>query len=240
MTLPRVLPFVSLAGCLLGTLALTPACSKDQLAGPKAEVKEHSEKVDVPAVPAETAFAFVKHDDGSKSIKELRVRLPKYDGQTLSVRGFIVKTYSWAVDCAPTIKKQPGWTDVEINAAIAANPDQCERIKFFIGDSKTTPDAQALWVVDVPRLPTPIELKNIPKEELADKTLWKEVVPYDVGDEVVITGAFGTTSPHGENNARGLITYGTMKNITKGVETAPVLDPGTPAAPIATKAAPAH
>ena len=56
----------------------------------------------------------------------------------------------------------------------------------------------------------------------------------------VITGVFGTTSPHGENNARGLITYGTMKNLTKGVETAPVPEPGTPAAPIATKAAPAH
>ena len=146
MTLPRVLSLVSLA-C---TLALTPACSKDQLAGPKAEVKEHSEKVDLPAVPAETAFAFVKHDDGSKSVKELRVRLPKYDGQTLSVRGFIVKTYSWAVDCAPTVKKQPGWTDVEVNASIAANPDQCERIKFFIGDTKDTPDAQALWAVDAP------------------------------------------------------------------------------------------
>jgi hypothetical protein len=220
---------------LAGTLALAGGCSKDQLSGPKAEVKENTEKVDLPPVPAESAFAFPKHDDGSKSVKELRVRLPKYDGQTLSVRGYIVKTYSWAVDCAPTIKKEPGWTEVEVMAAINANPDQCQRIKFFLGDSKDTPEAQSLWVVDVPRAPTPMELKNLPKEELADKNLWKELIPYDVGDEVVVTGVFGTSSPHGENNERGLITYATMKNITKGVESQPLPPPG---AEMATKAPP--
>lgn len=69
------------------------------------------------------------------------------------------------------------------------------------------------------------------------RATWPAVPPYKVGDEVIVTGTWLTSSPHGENNTEGLLVYSTLKNITQGWE-APPPDPN--ALPPATIAPPAH
>ncbi|MEZ4367124.1 MAG: hypothetical protein R2939_12700 [Kofleriaceae bacterium] len=210
------------------TLASVGACGKDQLSGPKAEVQANTDKVDLPDVPDESDFAFPKHEGGAHSVKELRVRREQFLDQKLTVRGFVVETYTWVKDCAPTIEREPKWTDADVIKAIEADPTKCQLIKFYLGDSKDTPVSQALWVVDAPRAPTPLEKERLPKEEIADPRMWKEVIPYEVGDEVTVTGTFAIASPHSERNLKGLLVYETMKNITQGVESQPLPPEGEP------------
>jgi hypothetical protein len=84
-----------------------------------------------------------------------------------------------------------------------------------------------MWVVDVPRPFTKIELERLkPKareEELKNPSARRcdsrkkgDCPVYDVGDQVEITGTWKLASPHGDRNSDGLLVYKTMKNVTKG------------------------
>ena len=104
-------------------------------------------------------------------------------------------------------------------------------------DEDSTPDTpveRAAWVVEVPRAPTALEKKNLPKEEIA---AWPAVPPYKVGDQVLATGTWATTSAHGESNTDGLLVYKSMKNVTQNWESPP---PDPNALPPATIAPPPH
>lgn len=222
---------------ILLTLALLPSCDKDKFQGPQAEVKKTEVKLDLPNVPA---FDLPPAPaDGSHAVKELRVKGKKLFDTDVTVHGFI----TWAYDCATAIRK-PGETDQQVQDRIdgtkivdgkmEGDPTLCERPKFYIGDDKATPVEKSLWIVDVPRVFNRQEMKNTPNKKDRDvdplkcepkedpkKTLCG---PYAVGDEVVITGSFKTSSPHSERNSDGLIVYKKMKNITQNWESPMTVD----------------
>lgn len=216
------------AALIASTLAFTAGgCNNNQLEGAKAEVQQGAIKVTVPAVPA---FEVPKPNaDGSHSIKELRVQGQKYLKTEITVSGYVV----WAYDCATAIR-QPSEDDAAVKKRIETDPTLCRRPAFYLGDTDGTPVERATWIVEVPRLPTAAEKKNLPKELIET---WPAVPPYKVGDQVIVTGTWTTSSPHGENNTDGLLVYSKMKNVTQNWET-PALDPN--ALPPATIAPPPH
>src|SRR5688572_28929307 len=83
---------------LAGSCTLV-ACDKDKLKGPEAEVKKTDVKLDLPAVPA---FDLPPAPaDGSKTVKELRVKGKKLLDSEVTVHGFI----TWTYDCKTAIRK---------------------------------------------------------------------------------------------------------------------------------------
>jgi hypothetical protein len=217
----------------LPLLACLAACDKDKLKGPDAEVKKTDVKLDLPAVPSFELPATAA--DGSRSVKELRVRGKKLLDTQVTVRGFV----TWAYDCKTALRK-PDESDKELQARIDEDPTLCERAKFYIGDTKDTPPEKSLWVVDVPRPYNALEIKRIKKKDRIDpdrcepdeKDKSKSVCPpYNVGDEVVVTGDFKTSSPHSERNSDGLLVFKKMKNVTHDYESPDVaaLPEGSPA-----------
>jgi hypothetical protein len=188
-----------------------PACGKEQLKGPEAEVKPHDVKLDLPGVPAFDMPA--PNSDGTHSVKELRVKGKKMLNTELTVKGYV----TWVYDC-PTAIRQPGWSDKQVSDYIDENPDKCERPKFYLGDSPDTPPERSLWIVDVPRPPNKLEKKRLPHDELK---MWPAVPPYKPGDEMTVTGEFRLASPHSERNTEGLLVYKSLKNATQSWETPP-------------------
>jgi len=213
-------------------LALAACNSGNKLSGPEAEVKKTDIKVDLPAVPA---FDLPPAPgDGSHTVKELRVKGKRLFETEITVHGFI----TFAYDCATAIRK-PGESDKDVQDRIDSpeiidraagkmkgDPTLCERAKFYIADSKDTPPEKSLWVVDVPRPYNRQEIKNVSKK---DRNPWTDnkcepgekdpknaiCPPYQVGDEVIVTGMFKTSSPHSERNSDGLLVYKKFKNVTQ-------------------------
>jgi hypothetical protein len=214
------------AALIVSTMSVAlGGCKGDQLKGPAAEVQQGKIKVTVPAVPA---FEVPKpNPDGSHTIKEMRVQGQKYLKTDISVRGYVV----WAYDCKTAIR-QPNEDDAAVQKRIDTDPTLCRRPAFYLSDQPKGAVERALWVVEVPRPPSEAEKKNLPKEEIK---AWPAVPPYAVDDEVVVTGTWSTTSPHGENNTEGLLIYRSMKNVTQNWESPPpdpnALPPATVAPP---------
>jgi len=219
---------------LSGVLALAAGsfiagCEKDQLQGPKAEVKPHSEKLDMPGVPAFDLPP--SNSDGSHSVKEMRVKGKKFLDQEVTIKGYV----TWAYDC-PTAIRTEAMSDKDVAKAIEDDPTKCERAKFYLGDAKDTAPEKSIWVVEVPRPPNKKEIERLPKEEIA---AWPAIPPYAVGDEMVITGYWRLSSPHSERNSDGLLVYEKLNNVTQNWTTPPP-NPEVPAQPIQTKQAPKH
>ncbi len=236
-------PGVRTISIALLAMSALPSCDKDKFQGPAAEVKKNDVKLDLPNVPA---FDLPPAPaDGSHAVKELRVKGKKLFDTDVVVHGFI----TWSYDCATAIRK-PRERDQDfldridspkvVDGKVVGDPTLCERPKFYIGDDKTTPAEKSLWVVDVPRVFNRQEMKNTPNKKDRDidplKCEPKEdpkknlCGPYAVGDEVVITGSFKTSSPHSERNSDGLLVYKKMKNITQNWETPDLPpDPNAPA-----------
>jgi hypothetical protein len=214
-----------LAACLL-PLSLT-ACGKDKLSGPQAEVHQADTKITLPAVPD---FSLPSGPDGSRSVKELRVKGKKLLETEITVKGVV----TWAYDCATELR-QPGMTDKDVQKLIDDDPTKCQRAKFYIGDAADTPPEKSLWVVDVPRPYNKLEIERIKKPERTlanypdrcepgEKDPAKNVCPpYAVGDQVEITGKLAIASPHSERNSDGLLVFKKMKNITQSWES-PAID----------------
>jgi hypothetical protein len=226
--------------CLVTLPVLAAGCDRDKLKGPDAEVKKTDVKLDLPAVPA---FDLPPAPgDGSRTVKELRVKGKKLLDTEVTVHGFV----TWSYDCKTALRK-PDEDDKALQARIDEDPTLCERPKFYIGDTKETPPEKSLWVVDVPRPYNALEVKRIKKKdriepdrcEPDEKDKMKSICPpYNVGDEVEITGDFKTSSPHSERNSEGLLVYKKMKNTTAGYESPPPVD-APPGAGGATGATPA-
>lgn len=204
----------ALALALAGT-----ACQGDKLKGPAAEVKKSETKVNLPQVPG---FELPPpNPDGSKSVKEMRVRGKKLLDTDITVKGYV----TWVYDCR-TALRQPGMTDADVDKLIEEDQTKCERPKFYIGDAQETPAEKSMWVVDLPRPFTKKELKNMkPKaqeEELKNPSRMRcdnkkkgHCPVYNVGDQVEVTGSWKLASPHGDRNSDGLLVYKKMKNITQ-------------------------
>lgn len=207
-------PALALVIAPLGT-----ACDKDKLKGPAAEVKKSDIKIDLPKVPGfELPPA---NPDGSKSVKEMRVRGKKLLDTDIVVKGVV----TWVYDCK-TALRQPGMTDKDIDKLIEEDQTKCERAKFYIGDAESTPAEKSMWIVDVPRPFTKMELKNLkpkaqeeelknPSNRRCDLKKKGDCPVYDLGDQVEITGTWKLASPHGDRNSDGLLVYKKMKNVSK-------------------------
>ncbi len=198
---------------------LAASCGEDGVKVPQPEVLPNKDKMNIPAVPA--------FDLANKPIKELRVKGKKKLKTEVTVKGFV----TWVYDC-PTAIRQPGEDDKAVQERIDADPTLCERAKFYVGDDKDTPAEKSLWVVDVPREYTKLDLKRLKKKDRTDplkcepderkKDPSKSICPpYAVGDEVEVTGTFDLASPHSERNSDGLLVYKSMKNMTQNYESPP-------------------
>lgn len=220
---------------LLAIMALAPACGENRLKGPEAEVSALATKVDVPKVPTGFGDLPAPPNDGSHTVKELRVKGKKFLETDVTVKGYV----TWAYDCVTAVR-QPGEDDKSVWARIEENPTMCERSRFYVGDSKDTPPEKSLWVVDVPRNFTASEVKKFKKKtreaeplrcEPDEKDAKKKFCPpYTVGDQVEIVGTWKVSSPHGDRNSEGLLVYKRMKNETQKWES-PAVDPTAPTGP---------
>ena len=202
------------------TLALG-ACTDKDLKVPDPEVRKSDVKLNLPQLPA---FDLPPpNPDGSRSIKEMRVKGRKLLDTEITVKGIV----TWAYDC-PTAVREPGMDDKTVQKIIDEDPTKCERAKFYLGDTADTPAEKSMWVVDVPRPFNKLEIERLPKEELKNPPpdrcdpKKKETCPvYKVGDQVEVTGMWKMSSPHSERNSDGLLVYKKMKNITQNWESPP-------------------
>jgi hypothetical protein len=234
---------VALCCASLGALA---GCDKGQLKGAEAEVKPHNTQLELPAVPP---FDLPKpNTDGSHSVKEMRVQGKQYLDNDVAIHGFV----TWVYDCATAIRT-PEESDADVKKAIEADPTKCRRPVFYIGDEASTPGERSAWVVEVPREMRDYEKKNLSKEQKAWQARYAPptivdidgtpVPPIKLGDEVVVTGQWKLTSPHGERNSDGLLIYKSVKNITQSWEEPqpkPGAGPGPGELEQQTKQAPPH
>jgi hypothetical protein len=195
---------------------------------PKPEVQKAAVKVDLPAVPSFELPA--ANPDGSHSIKEMRVKSRKMLDTDVTVKGFV----TWVYDC-PTAVRKPGWSDADVMKWIEEDMSRCELPKFYLGDTADSPTEKSIWVVDVPRPPSKLEIERLPKEDIKN---WPAVPPYKVGDEIAVTGKWTQSSPHSERNVEGLLVYTKLKNITQNWETPPPVPVAPDGLPPATKAPP--
>jgi hypothetical protein len=188
-------------------------------------------------------------------VKEMRVQGKQYQDSEISVHGFV----TWVYDCATAIRT-PEQTDAEVKKVIETDPTKCRRPVFYLGDTAQTPGERSVWVVELPRELRDYETKNLSKEQKEWQTRYekgvsvdidgKVVPPYKLGDEIVVTGTWKQSSPHGERNSDGLLVYKSLKNVTQSWEEPqpkPGAKPGPGEAggaggppPPATKAAPKH
>ena len=212
MNLPRGDKSASLfAISAFACLGLGLGCQSPELKGAEAEVKPHNVKLTLPAVPK---FELPPpNPDGSHSVKEMRVKGKKFLDTEVSIKGFV----TWAYDCAAAIRT-PDMDDKAVQKLIEEDPTKCRRPVFYIGDTADTPGERSAWIVEVPRPMREYEKKNLTKEE---KAMWPAVPPYKVGDEVIVTGDWKLSSPHGEKNSEGLLIYKSMKNVTQNWESPP-------------------
>lgn len=209
---------------LVPALALlgAAACETDKLKGPAAEVKKSEVKVNLPGVPG---FELPPpNPDGSKSVKEMRVKGKKLLDTDIVVKGVV----TWVYDCK-TALHQPGMSDKDVEKLMYEDQTKCERAKFYIGDAADTPAEKSMWVVEVPRPFTKIELERLKPRARAEElnnpaarrcdSKKKDHCPiYEVGDQVEITGTWKLASSHGDRNSDGLLVYKKMKNVTKSWE----------------------
>ncbi|MBA3395038.1 MAG: hypothetical protein H0T89_20495 [Deltaproteobacteria bacterium] len=219
--MPHRLGLRTVLFAIIPGVLLVAACEKDKLKGPEAEVRKSDIKLNLPPIPA---FDLPPtNPDGSRSVKEMRVKGRKLLETEITVKGIV----TWAYHC-PTAVREPGMDDKTVMKMIEEDPTKCERPKFYIGDAGDTPAEKSMWVVDVPRPFNKLEIDRLPKEELKnpppDKCDAKKVGTcpvYKVGDQVEVTGTWKLSSPHSERNSDGLLVYKKMKNVTQGWESPP-------------------
>ncbi len=193
------------SGLLLSGLS---ACSSDELEGAKAEVMETNIKLDLPAVPA---FVVPQpNPDGSHSVAEMRLNGKTFLDQEVRVKGTVL----WIYDCATAIRT-PEMSDKDLKEVLATQPERCTRPQFIIGEDAGAKTERGIQVVEYPR-----PLRKDEKTALGDELVAEmeaalaALPPFAVGDEVMVTGVWSLKSPKGFLNSEGLLTYGSMVNLS--------------------------
>jgi tetratricopeptide (TPR) repeat protein len=189
---------------LLSTTAHAGAeMEPDDLPAPKPEVAKGEAKVDPPAVPT---FELPAVEAGFHGVRELRVHGGTLQGTEVSVKGYVTSIY----DCAAVLAvANPRASRAELLMSIDNDPRQCDRPKFYLGDTKGASGHASIWVVDVPRPPAKPERAAMSRAELA---AWPNVPTLAVGDYVIVTGTWSTRSPHNEHNTNGLLVYKALRH----------------------------
>ena len=189
----------------------------DDLPPPRPEVATHEAQVDPPVVPA---FELPAVEPGFHQPRELRIHGMPLLGTEIMVKGYVTSIYDCAAALAPA---HPSTSRAELLVSIDEDPRQCERPRFYLGNTRTTSREASIWVVDVPRHPAKPERDALSKAELA---AWPAVPRLAVGDYVVVTGTWTTRSPHDERNTSGLLVYKALEHAKPAPAT-----PATTAAP---------
>ena len=175
----------------------------DDLPPPRPEVATHEAKVDPPAVPA---FELPAVEPGFHRPRELRLHGAPLQGTEIVVKGYVTSIYDCAAALAPAA---PRMSRAEILQSTDEDPRQCERPRFYLGDTKTTSREASIWVVDVPRRPAKPEREAMSPAELA---AWPAVPRLAVGDHMTVTGTWAIRSPHNERNTGGLLVYKALQH----------------------------
>jgi hypothetical protein len=190
-------------------------CSSDELEGAKAEVMETNIKLDLPAVPT---FEIPKaNPDGSHPVSEMRLNGKSFLDTEVRVEGVVL----WIYDCATAIRT-PEMTDKDLQTVLETQPERCTRPHFIIGESPTTKVERGIEVVEYPRPVRKDEVSALGDELVAEmEAALAALPPFKVGDTVMVTGMWQLRSPKGFHNSEGLLTYGSMVNLTTPAEPEP-------------------
>jgi len=220
-------------GCVI--VAVASVASADDLKPPpiEVEVKPADVIVQLPAVPM---FGVPPVANGVHDVRELRVNGRSVVGTEIKVAGYI----TWIYDCVSDVMR-PGKTRAQVQKAIDEDQTLCQRPKLYLGATRDTSEDYALWVVDVPRAPTKLEIRNLSKDEIAK---WPTPPKLAVGDYVVVTGTFDYASPHSERNSDGLLVFHAIDHTTPPAKDParvplPTIKLGTPLLPPPVTVAPA-
>jgi hypothetical protein len=193
---------------LIGCSALAVGCGEDPLKGPKREVVQATVKLDLPEVPAFNIPS--PHPDGTHSVREMRLKSSKLLNTEVQIKGFV----TWIYDCVAELQG-PGDTVDQVRKRIEADPTQCDKPHFFLGDAPDTSAERSLWVVEVPRKLRADEMRLLSRQERANLP---KVPDMKVGDEVIVTGTWEKQSPDGFTNSDGLLIYKDLQNLSGAAE----------------------
>jgi tetratricopeptide (TPR) repeat protein len=92
--------------------------------------------------------------------------------------------------------------------AIRQDSSLCERLWFYLGDAADASRDASIWVVDVPRRKAEQTRNGIALEEFAR---WLAQPRIAVGDYVVVTGRWATSSSH-DKATHGLLVYQSLEH----------------------------
>lgn len=188
------------------------ACSSDELEGAKAEVMETNIKLDLPAVPE---FVVPQaNPDGSHPVAEMRLNGKSFLNQEVRIKGTVL----WIYDCATAIRT-PEMSDKDLQNILATEPERCVRPNFIIGEDASSKTERGIRVVEYPRPIRKDEKSALGDELVAEMEAALAALPeFAVGDEVLVTGMWDLKSPKGFHNSEGLLTYGSMQNLSAPAE----------------------
>jgi hypothetical protein len=175
----------------------------------RAEVVDTSIKLDLPTVPE--FIVPMAHADGSHSVAEMRLNGKPYLTQEIRIKGTVL----WIYDCAEAMRR-PGMSAREVKKVLAAHPERCTRPHFTLGEASAPSPERGIQVVEQPRPVRKDERRALDVEMVAEMdALFAAMPAFKVGDEVMVTGVWSLTSPRGFQNTDGLLSYGSMVNLSR-------------------------
>ena len=188
------------------------ACSSEELEGAKAEVMETNIKLDLPAVPE---FVIPQaNGDGSHPVAEMRLNGKSFLDQEVRIKGTVL----WIYDCG-TVIRTPEMSDKDLKEVLANHPERCLRPHFILGDDASAKTERGIQVVEYPRPIRKDEKSTLGDELVAEMEAALAALPaFAVGDEVLVTGKWSLKSDKGFHNSDGLLTYGSMENLSAPAE----------------------
>src|SRR5262249_28432521 len=151
---------------------------------PQPEIEHDPAKLDLPAVPA---FDLPAAAPGEHRPRALRVHGKRMLHTTAQGRGHVTRIYDREADLK---RVYPPLSRQQLRTGIDQDPTLCGQPKFYLGDTRDTDRDASIWVADVP-----------PQLRL------------ELGDRVVVTGTWATTSPHAERNTEGLLVFGSLERV---------------------------
>ncbi|WP_428264743.1 hypothetical protein [Haliangium sp.] len=192
---------------LVLAVALSAAGCGDPLEAsrPKPEiVPSPAVQLELPEVPAFEIPGL--HPDGTHSVREMRLNSARLLESKVQVKGFV----TWIYDCVSELQG-PDDRPEDVRKKIAEDPTLCQRPHFYLGDSADTSGERSIWIVDVPRKLRSDELRTMGR---AERAAMPKPPKIDIGDEVIVTGAWKRESSGGFSNSLGLLEYEDLKNLT--------------------------